>query len=108
MAFETKLPHAATLQHLRIRRAVRRVARRAAFHFERCMFENEWTCFIAMALNAGGISPNSELRLFLLEAAVRIVTVAAIHRSFENLVMERLAELSLCFRMARHAKLRLV
>ena len=72
------------------------------------MFKNERSGLIAMALYAGGISPNGELRLFLLEASVRIVTVAAVHGSLEDLVMERLAELGLCFRVARHAKLRLV
>ena len=72
------------------------------------MFKNERALLIAVALNARRVSTDRELRLFLLEASVRVVTIAAVHRSFENLVMERLAELGLCFRVARHAKLRLV
>jgi len=108
VAFETKLPHTAAFQHLRIRRAVRGVARRAAFHLERRMFENERALLIAMALDTGGVGTDGELRLFLLKASVRIVTIAAGHRSFEHLVMERFAELGLCFGVARHAKLRLV
>lgn len=100
MAFEAKLPHAASLEHLRIRRAVRRVARRAAFDLERRMFENERAGLIAMALDARCVRTYGEFRLFLFEASVRIMTVAAVHRSFEDLVMERLAELSLCFGMA--------
>jgi len=108
VTFETKLPHAASLQHLRIRRAVRRVARRAAFHLQRSMFKNERALLIAVALDTRRVSTDRELRLFLLEASMRIVTIAAVHRSFEDLVMERLAELRFCFGMARHAKLRLV
>ena len=72
------------------------------------MFENERAGLIAVALDTRRVGSDCELCLFLLEASVRIMTVAAVHRSFENLVMERLAELSLGFGVARHAKLRLV
>ena len=82
MALETELPHAAALQHLWIRRAVRRMACRAAFELQRRVFENERSLFIAVALDASCIGTDSKLRLFLLEASVRIMTVAAIHRSF--------------------------
>jgi hypothetical protein len=36
------------------------------------------------------------------------VTIAAVHRSFKDLVMKWLAELRLCFGVTRHAKLRFV
>ena len=72
------------------------------------MFEDKLAGLIAVALDARRVSTDRELRLLLLEASVRVVTIAAVHRSFENLVMERLAELGLCLGMARHAKLRLV
>jgi hypothetical protein len=72
------------------------------------MFENERALLIAMALYARRVGTYGELRLFLFEASVRIMTVATVHRSFENFVMERLAELRLCFGVARHAKLRFV
>ena len=38
---------------------------------------------------------------------MRIVAIAALHRSFENFVMEGQLELMFGFRVATHAKLRL-
>jgi len=108
VTFETKLAHAASLEHLRIRRAVWSVACRASLDLQRSMFENERASLIAVALDARCVGTDRELRLFLLEASMRIVTIAAVHRSFKDLVMKWLAELRLCFGVTRHAKLRFV
>ena len=107
MAFETKLPHAASLQHLRIRRAMRRVTGHAAFRLERRVLVGERSLLIRVTLNAGGVRAGCEPRLLELETAVRVVAVAALHRTFEYLVMKRLVEVGLNFVMATDAELRL-
>jgi hypothetical protein len=108
VTFETKLPHRTSLQHLRIRRTVRCVTRGATLDLEWCVFENERALFVAVALDTRGVGADGKLCLLLFESAVRIMTIAAVHRAFEYFVMERLAELSLCFGMTRHAELGLV
>ena len=87
---------------------MRRMTRGASFHLQRSMLEHERPLLVGMTLHAGRVRPDSKLCLLLLEAAVCIVAIAAVHRAFENLVMERSAELRLCFGVARHAQLRLV
>ena len=46
MALEAKLPDLRTLQHFRIGRSVRCMARRAAFQLYRTVFEHERALFI--------------------------------------------------------------
>ena len=108
MAFHTELSDARTLEHLGIRRAMRRVAGRTAFHFQRRVLKNERALFVTVALDAGRVGADRELRLLLLKPAVRIMTIAAAHRAFEHFVPEWLAELCTHLGVARHAKLRLV
>ena len=64
------------------------------------MLENERPLLVAVALDARSIGADRKLCLFLFEAPVRGVTIAAVHRSLEHLMVERLAELGLCFGMA--------
>ena len=45
--------------------------------------------------------------MLLFEAAVGIVTITALHYSFEHFVMKRLVEVRLHLGMAAHAQLRL-
>ena len=71
------------------------------------MFVNERALLIRMTTNARSIGADRKLRLFRLKSAVRVVTVAATHRSFEHFVMEGFRKLRLGLGMARHAKLRL-
>ena len=80
----------------------------AAFELERAVFEHERSLLVAVALDASGIGANRKLRLLLLESAMRIVAIAALHRAFENFMVKGLAELSFRFVVAGHAKLRLV
>ena len=108
VTFQTKLAHLAALEHLRIRRAVRCVASRAAFNFERRVFKDKRTLFIRVAFNAAGICAERQFGLFLLKAAVRIMTIAAFHRSFQYFVVKRLGKLRLRFGVTAYAELLLV
>ena len=89
---QTKLRHAAGRQQPRIGRAVRRVTRDASFGLHRRMFISEWTLLVRVTLNASRIGAGRQSRLLEFKTAMRIVAITALHRSFENLVMERQIE----------------
>jgi hypothetical protein len=93
MTFEAELPYLRPLQHLWIGRAVRLMTRGTAFKLQRTMFEDERPLLVGVTLYARRIGTDSEFCLLLLETAVRIMAIAALHRPLEDLVMERLAEL---------------
>ena len=108
VALDAKLPDAAAFQHFRICGAVRRVTSCTAFELQWGVFENERPLLIAVASDTRCVGPHGELGLFLFEAAVRVMAVAARHRTFKNFVPERFAELCSGLGVAPHAKLRLV
>lgn len=105
---QAKLVHRAVLQQTRIRRAVRRVTSRTAFGLHRSVFESEWSLLINVTLDAAGVGPRGQSGLLQLKAAVRVVTIAATHRAFQNFVVERHVELRLNFTVTTHAELRVV
>ncbi len=70
------------------------------------MFENKWTLLVRVTLNTSRIGSSCQSRLFEFEAAMRIMAIAALHSSFEDLVMEGKIELMFCFGMTAHTKLR--
>lgn len=107
MAFKAELSDLWTFQHFGVGRSVRRMARGTPFQFDRTVFEHERALFVGVAFNTGGVGTDGELGLFLLEPAVRVVTVAARHGSLENLVVKRLAELCFDLRVAADTELRL-
>ena len=72
---------------------MRRVTCRTALQFERSMLVDERPCLIRVAPNATCVRADGQFRLLLFEASMRVVTIAALHRSLEYLVMERFAEL---------------
>ena len=74
---------------------MRRVACGAALKFKWAVFEYERTLFVRVTLYACRVRAKGQLGLFLLESAVRIMAVAALHRAFQHFVMEGFAEL--CF-----------
>ena len=80
----------------------------AAFQLKRAVFKNERALLVGVALDTRRICANPELRLFLFEAAMRIVAVTAVHRAFEDFMSEGFAELRFCFVMTGHAELRFV
>jgi len=77
------------------------------FGLDGSMFISERSLLVCVALNTRGIGASREPCLLQLKTAVRIVAIAALHRPFENLMMERRIELVLRFAMATQAKLRL-
>ena len=84
-----------------------RVAGRAAFSFQRRVFEGEWTLLVRVTLDASRIRTGGQSGLLEFETSVRVVAIAALHRPFENLVMKRSVKLRLHFTMTTHTELRL-
>lgn len=85
---------------------MRRMTSSAAFGLYRRVFVRKWTLLVGVALDAGGITAGRQPRLFQLEAAVRVMTIAATHRAFQHLVMEWHVELRFHFTVTALAKLR--
>ena len=106
MARQTELVHTTEFQESWIGRAMRRVTGHASFGLERRVLVSERTLLVCMTFNARCIGARCEPGLFELEAAMRIVTIAALHRAFEHLVMKRFVEVGLNFVVATDAELR--
>lgn len=104
---QAKLGDAAGNQQSWIRRTVRRVTRDTAVGLHRRMLVNERSLLVCVALDASSVSARRESRLLEFKAAMRIVTIAALHRAFKHFVMERQVELVLRLRMTTETKLRL-
>src|SRR6185369_10633790 len=102
---QTELGHATRNQQSRIRRTVRRVTRDATIGLHRRMLVNKRSLLVCMALDASRVSPGRQSRLFKFEAAVRVVAIAALHRAFQHLVMERQIELGLRLTMTTETEL---
>ena len=107
MALQTELRNIAGPQQSRIRRAVRRMTGNTTFGFHGRVFKRERPLLIRVTLDAGCIRTGRQSRLLEFKAAVRVVAISALHRPFENLMMERLIELVLNFAVATDAQLRL-
>lgn len=73
---------------------------RAALGLNWSVFKNEGALLVGVAFNAGGVGAGRQSALFQLKAAVRIVTIAALHRAFKHFVMEGCVELMFDFRVA--------
>ena len=86
---------------------MRSVTGDAAVGLDRGMLVNKRPLLVSVALDAGGVRAGSESRLFEFKTTVRIVTIAAPHRAFQHLVMERQVELVFGFAVTTEAKLRL-
>jgi hypothetical protein len=72
------------------------------------MLKDEGSLFVGVTLYTCRICADTELRLFLLEPAVGIMAVAAVHCAFEHPVAEGFTELRFCFVVTGHAKLRFI
>lgn len=105
MAGQTKLCNAARNQQTWIGGAVWCVTRNASFCLNGSMLVNKRSLFVCMTLDTSGIGAGGQSRLFELKAAVRIVAVAASHRAFQHLVVERQVKLVLGLAVTIHAKL---
>ena len=104
---QAKLIDGAEAQQTRIRRTVRRVASRASFSLYRRMFVSEWTLFVGVALDATCVGAGCEPGLLQLKSAMRIMTITATDRSFEDFVMKGRVELRFDLAVTTHAKLRI-
>lgn len=107
MALDAELENAASREQLGVVRTVRRVTDRAAFNLDGRMFEYEWPLLVGMTLGTGRIGAGSQPLLFGFKSAMRVVTIAALHNTFQDLVPEGHCELRFLFRVAFEAKLRL-
>jgi hypothetical protein len=79
------------------------VACNTAFGLYRRVFVYKWSLLVRVTFNTSGIGTGSQSRLFQLETAVRVVTIATPHRAFEHFMMERQVKLMLHLRMAANA-----
>ena len=102
---QTELRDAARNQQARIRRTVRRVTRDAALGLDGRVLVNKRTLLVRVTLDTCRVSTGRESCLFKFETAVWIVAVAALHRAFQHLVMERQIKLVLRLAVTTQAKL---
>jgi hypothetical protein len=107
VARQAQLVNASKFQQSGISRAMRRMAGRASVGLEWRVLVSKRTLLVGVTLYARCIRAGCESCLLELETAVRIVTITALHRAFEDLVMERLVEIRLYFVMTIYAELRL-
>ena len=84
---------------------MRCVTSRTAFSLEGRVFVSEWTLLIGVTLDASSIGASGQPCLFEFKTSVRIVTIAALHSAFENLVMEGHAKGRLNLAMTTQTKL---
>ena len=103
---QTELINCAESQQPWISRAVRCMAGHAAFSFQRGVFVSEGTLLVCVTFNASCISAGGQARLFEFETAMRVMTIAATHRTFHDFVMEGHGERRFHFAVATEAKLR--
>jgi hypothetical protein len=104
---QTQLVNTSEFQQPWISRSMRRMAGRASFGLEWRVFVSKRALLIGVALDACRICAGRQSCLLELETAVRIVTITALHRAFEDLVMKGLVEIRLYFVMTTYAELRL-
>jgi hypothetical protein len=81
---------------------------RATLGFHRRVLKQERSLLISMALDTCGVGSRRLPGLLRLETAVRIVTIAAPHRSFQHLMVMGCGELRLNLGVATNAQLRIV
>jgi hypothetical protein len=106
VAGQTELIDCAESQQPWIGRTVWRMAGHATFSFQRGVFISEWTLFVRVTFNASSIAAGGQACLFEFETAVRVMTIAATHRTFHNFVMEGHGEGRFNFAVATETKLR--
>ena len=103
---QTKLCDAARVQQTWIRRTVRRMTGDAAIGLYWSVLVNKRSLLVCVTLNAGCIRAGGEPRLLQLEAAMRIVAIAAFQRAFQHFMMERQLELVFNLAMTAQTELR--
>ncbi len=107
MAFQAEQVDVTAAQQPWIGRSVRRVTCYATFSLDRRVLKCERAGLVRVAVEAELVLRGRGAQLMRKETAVRVVAVAAGHKSFIHLVVERLGEIRLHVEMAGVAKLRL-
>ena len=107
VALKAELARLAADKHARVARAVRLVAGRAAFQAQRRVLVNERPLLVRVTSDASRVRADGEARLALLEAAVRVVAIAAPHSPFEHAMVKGQCELRALLRVAIETQLRL-
>ena len=77
----------------------------APIGLDRSMLINKRSLLVRMTLDASCVGAGRQSSLFKFETAVWVVTIAALHRTFQHLVMERQTELVLRLAMTTETKL---
>jgi len=103
---QTELIDCAEPQQSWISRAVWCMAGHTTFSFQRGVFISERSLFVRVTFYASCIAAGGQARLFKFETAMRVMTIAATHRTFHDFVMEGHGEGRLHFAVATEAKLR--
>ena len=83
-----------------------RVTSDAAFGLNWSVFVNKGALLVYVTLYTSRVDSRRQARLFEFKPTVRIVAVAALHHSFQYLMMERQLELVFGLTVAAQAKLR--
>jgi hypothetical protein len=107
MALQAEQIHVADLQHVRAGPAVDHVARFAAVHLHRGMFEDKRPLFVRMALEAHRVLRGRRSHLLGPHRSMHVVAIAALDEPFVDAVMEGHREFSLLRQMASVTKFRL-
>ena len=106
VAFKTELRDVVAFEQARVAGPMRAVASRAAFDLAGRVLENKRPLLVGVALEAGSVGAGGEPGLLGLETAMRIVAIAALHGTLNDLVVEGLVELTLHLVVAGDAQLR--
>src|SRR6202007_321854 len=92
MALQAKRIAFVASQQTRLRRPVGKVTRRATLDLERRMLVHKRAGGFGMTFCADSVLVGAGLKQRVLECAVRIMTVGALHQPFRHFVMKRLRE----------------
>ena len=82
------------------------MTRGTSFKLERAVFENERSLLFGVTFHTGLVRTYRKLCLFLIETAVRVMTIAAAHGALKHLMTKRLRELSFDLAVTAYAELR--
>lgn len=107
MALIAQLIDVRYIQQPGILRPMRRMAANATFRLHSRMFKDKWSASFRVALGADRVLVSSRFEVVIVEGAMGVVAVAALHQTLFNFVVERRRERSFDIGMAGEAKLRL-
>lgn len=104
MAFQAQGGHGSAHQHLGIVRAVGLMAALTPADVDGGMIEDERPLLLDVALEADFLSGITEPELAFVDAAVRLMAIGAVDRTFLHPVVERFCKIRLLLGMAGHTQ----